>query len=87
MMESLSQSRAMNWRKTFVIFSNKLVSMDNLEACHHLNNKARAKVKFLRRRDCGQILRAKNDLKHINATNLDFSEDSKTFVDESINSY
>ena len=63
------------------------VNREDLDACHSLMDKKRVIVKFCQRKDCGKVLKAKNDLRKLNTTNLDLPERSNTFVNQSLCSY
>ena len=60
------------------------VNKEDLDACHWLKDKERVIVKFCRRKDCEKVLKAKNDLRKVNTTNLDLPEGSKIFVNPSL---
>ena len=63
------------------------VNKEDLDACHWLKDKERVIVKFCRRKDCEKVLKAKNDLRKLDTTNLDLLEGSKIFVNQSLCSY
>ena len=44
-------------------------------------------VKLVYRKDCPQILRVKKELKFLNPTELDFPENTKIFINESLCPY
>ena len=52
-----------------------------------LRDKERTIVKFIRRKDCKQILRCKKDLQSTNMSNLDLPEGTKLFINESLCPY
>ena len=56
----------------------------DVPACHRLKEKERTIVKFVNRKDCLQILRVKTDLKSLDPTELDFPENAKIFINESL---
>ena len=55
------------------------VNTKDLDACHWLKNKEQVILKLRRWKDCEKVLKAKNDLKKPNTTNLDLLEGSKNF--------
>ena len=59
----------------------------DVQACHRLKEKERTIVKFVNRKDCLQILRVKKDLKSLEPTELDFPENTKIFINESLCPY
>ena len=59
----------------------------DVQACHRLKEKDRTIVKFVNRRDCLQILRVKKELKSLDPTDLDFPENTKIFINESLCPY
>ena len=63
------------------------VNKEDFDACHWLRNKKRVILKFFRSKDCEKFLKAKNDLRKLNTTNLDLPEGSKIFVNQSLCSY
>ena len=56
----------------------------DFQACHRLKEKKRTIVKFVNRKDSLQILRLKKELKFLDPTDLDFPENSKIFINESL---
>ena len=60
------------------------VNKDDLDACHWLKDKERVIVKFCGRKDCEKVLKANNDLRKLNITNLDLPEGSKIFVKQNL---
>ena len=68
------------------VFRNIDVETDerDVQACHRLKEKERTIVKFLNRKDCLQILRVKKELKFLDPTELDFPENTKIFINESL---
>ena len=59
----------------------------NVQACHRLKEKERTTFKFVNRKDCLQIRRVKKDLKSLDATEFDFPENTKIFINESLCPY
>ena len=59
----------------------------DVQPCHGLKEKERTIVKFVNRKDCLQILRVKKDLKSLDPTELDFPENTKIFINESLCPY
>ena len=59
----------------------------DFQACHCLKGKERRIVKFVNRKDCLQILRVKKELKSLDPTELDFPENTKIFINESLCPY
>ena len=59
----------------------------DIQACHRLKEKERTVVKFVDRKDCLLILRLKKELKSLEPTELDFPENTKIFVNESLYPY
>ena len=60
---------------------------NDIDDCHRLRDKERTIVKFLRRKDCKQVLRCKKDLRSINMSNLNLPEGTKLFINESLCPY
>ena len=63
------------------------VDKNDIDDCHRLRDKERTIVKFLRRKDCKQVLRCKKDLRSVNMSNLDLPEETKLFINESLCSF
>ena len=64
------------------------ISGDKIEACHQLGkNSERTIVKFSRRKDCEHTMRAKNDLKDLDATDLDLPAGTKLYINGSLCPY
>ena len=63
------------------------VYKNDIDDCHRLRDKERTIVKFLRRKDCKQVLRCKKDLRSINMSNLNLPEGTKLFINESLCPY
>ena len=59
----------------------------DVQACHRLKEKEKTIVKFVNRKDCLQILRVKKELKSLDPTELDFPENTKIFINESLCPY
>ena len=66
---------------------NVSVDKSDIDDCHRLRDKERTIVKFLRCKDCKQVLRCKKDLRSINMSNLDLPEGTKLFINESLCPY
>ena len=60
---------------------------EDLDACHWLKDKEQVIVKFCRTKDCEKVLKAKNDLRKFDSTNLDLPKGSKIFINQSLCSY
>ena len=58
----------------------------NLDACHWLKDKKRVIVKFCRTKNCDKALKAINDLRKLNTTNLDLPE-QLIFINQSLCAY
>ena len=56
----------------------------DVQACHRLKEKERTLVKFVKRKDCLQILKVKKELKSLDPMELDIPENTKIFVNESL---
>ena len=63
------------------------VNKEDLDACHWLMDEGRVIVKFCQRKGCEKVLKAKNDLRKLDTTNLDLPEGSKIFINQSLCSY
>ena len=59
----------------------------DVQASHRLKEKDRTIVKFVDRKDCLQILGVKKELKSLDPTYLDFSENTKIFINENVCPY
>ena len=59
----------------------------DVQACHRLKEKERTIVKFVNRKDCLQILRVKKELKSLDPTELDFPQNTKSFINECLCPY
>ena len=72
--------------KVCQIFEAICVSVDknDIEDCHRLRDNERTIVKFIRRKDCKQVLQFKKDQRSIKMSNLDLSEGTKLFINESV---
>ena len=68
------------------VFKKTGVEIDerDVQACHRLKEKERTIVKFANRKDCLQILRVNKQLKFLDPTELDFLENTKRFINESL---
>ena len=60
------------------------INEQNVPTCHHLKEKERTIVEFVNRKNCLQILRVKKELKFLDLTQLDFPENTKIFINESL---
>ena len=59
-----------------------------IESCHRLNKSTdRTIVKFLRRKDCDQVIRVKSELKKLKPADLDLPEGTKLCIHESLCPY
>ena len=63
------------------------VNKEDLDACHWLKDKEQVIVKFCQRKDCEKVLKAKNDLRKLHASNIDLPEGSNFFVNQSLCHY
>ena len=64
------------------------ISEDKIEACHRLGkNSDRIIVKFSSRKDCQHTMRVKEDLKDLDATDLDLPAGTKLYINESLCPY
>ena len=64
------------------------ISEDKIEACHRLGkNSDRIIVKFSSRKDCEHTMRVKEDLKDLDATDLDLPAGTKLYINESLCPY
>ena len=70
-------------------FKKTVVKIDewDVQACHCLKQKDRTIVKFVNRKDCLKILRVKKELKSLDPTYLNFPENTKIFINESLCPY
>ena len=59
----------------------------DVQACHRLKEKERTIVEFVNRKDCLQTLMVKKELKSLDSTDLDFPENTKIFMNESLCPY
>ena len=59
----------------------------DVQACHRLKEKDRTIVKFVKRKDFLQILRVKKELKSLDPTDLNFPDNTKIFINESLCPY
>ena len=56
----------------------------DIQACHRLKDNHQVIIKFSNRKDSLQVLRVKKDLKSLDPTELDFSEGTRIFINESL---
>ena len=64
------------------------ISEEEIELCHRRNKKTDVTIlKFSRRKDCEQVIRIKKDLKDLNPTDLDFPEETRLFINDSLRPY
>ena len=59
----------------------------DVQSYHRLKKKERTIVKFFKRKDYLQIVRAKKELKSLDPTEFDFLENTSIFVNESLCPY
>ena len=59
----------------------------DVQACHRLKEKDRTIVKCVNRKDFLQILRVKKELESLNPTDLNFPDNTKIFINESLCPY
>ena len=64
----------------------KILSRD-IEACHRLTNNDRVIVKFLRRKDCDQVLSVKRDLRKIKLEDIGLRGSNSIFINPSLCPY
>ena len=58
---------------------------EKTESCHRLNKNADTTiVKFLKRKDCDQVIRAKSELKKLKPADLDLLVGTKHYINESL---
>ena len=61
------------------------IAPEFIDGCHRLGkNNDRVIVKYIRRKDCKQVLQFKNDLKDLTADDLDLPQGTKIFVNQSL---
>ena len=58
---------------------------EKIESCHRLNK--RTIVKFLRRKDCDQVMRVKSELKKLKPADLDLPVGTKLYINETLRPY
>ena len=64
------------------------VPAKDIDACHRVGKQGRVIMKFLRRKDCQQVLSVKKDILKINATDLDLPNTTiKLYLNESLCPY
>ena len=68
------------------VFKKTGVEIDerDVQVCYRLKEKERTVVKFANRKDSLQILRVNKQLKFLDPTELDFLENTKRFINESL---
>ena len=59
----------------------------DIEACHHLTNNDRVIVKFLRRKDCDQVLSVKRDLRKVKLKDIGLRGNNSIFINPSLCPY
>ena len=64
----------------------EILSRD-IEACHRLTNNERFIVKFLRRKDCDQVLSVKRDLRKVNLKDIGLRGSNSIFINPSLCPY
>ena len=64
-----------------------IINECDMKAYHQLRKKVRMIVKFVNRKDCTNILRLKKDLKHLDPSQLSFSEGTEIFINQSLCPY
>ena len=75
--------------KVLEVFSKvgwEILSRD-IEACHRLTNNDRVIVKFLRRKDCNQVLSVKRDIRKIKLENIGLRGSNSIFINPSLCPY
>ena len=79
---------ASDLEKTFSNILEKVrmeVPAKDIDACHRVGKQGRVIVKFLRKKDCQQILSVKKDIQKVNATDLDLPNTTiKFYLNESL---
>ena len=64
------------------------INPNNIEACHRIKKDSeRTIVKFNKRKDCQQVIRAKKDLKNMTFTDIDLPVGTTLYLNESLCSY
>ena len=64
------------------------VPANDIDACHRIGEQGRVIVKFLRRKDCQQVLSVKKDIQKIIVTDLDLpNTTTKFYLNESLGPY
>ena len=72
--------------KVLKVFSKvgwEILSRD-IEACHRLTNNDRVTVKFLRRKDCNQVLSVKSDIRKIKLEDIGLRGSNSIFINPSL---
>ena len=59
----------------------------DIQACHRLKDNDRVIIKFGNRKDSLQVLCVKKDLESLDPSELDFTEGTRTFINESLCAY
>ena len=59
----------------------------DVQACHRLKKKDGTIAKFVNRKDFLQILRVKKEIKSLDSTDLNFPDNTKIFINESLCPY
>ena len=59
----------------------------DVQACHRLKEKERTMAKSVNRKDCFQIHMVKKELKSLDPRELDFPENTKVFINETLCPY
>ena len=75
--------------KVLEVFSKvgcEILSRD-IEACHGLTNSERVIVKFLRRKDCDQVLSVKRDLRKVKLKDIGLRGNNSIFINPSLCPY
>ena len=60
------------------------IESDLIEACHRVGKKGKTIVKFSRRKDVSKIFTVKKNLKHLDPNTLNFPENTKIYINESL---
>ena len=63
------------------------ISSRDIEACHRLTNNDRVIVKFLRRKDCNQVMSVKRDLRKVKLEDIGSRGSNSIFVNPSLCPY
>ena len=73
----------MNLRIKFLEFGCDIPS-DNIEACHRVGRHNNVIIKFSKRKDCQQIYSVKKDLTKLDMKEVDLTEGTQIFVNQSL---